>query len=333
MVRVSRQLLARLKEPRVLLTSLAGLTLAGAVVTYIILLFPGSPLMRWVEAEPPEHYGMITIGPYPQEEDFPRLKHAGVKYIVSLLDPEIPYEKPMLEREMALGKKYGLEVKNFPIFPMDSILGTEMLPASLEQQNKAVEFLENLDAPAYVHCYLARHRAIRVRAELMKSEALERSAPVGGSGREDWELLNRITEAQLEFRNKNYGKVLYILEPVKTNDVEVANLRGWAYFRLGLINDAAESFRQALAASPNNPRALLGLGYCYLRTGSPVMAQRQFAAILEQIPDNPDALTGEGLAYLAMQNKKAAAERFRAVLQQRPDYKEVKDYLKQAESP
>ncbi len=333
MFRISPELLARLKEPRVLLTSLAGLTLAGAVVTYIILLFPGSPLMRWVEAEPPERYGMITIGPYPQEEDFPRLKQAGVKYIVSLLDPEIPYEKPMLEREMALGKKYGLEVKNFPIFPMDSILGTELLPNSAEQQNKAVEFLEHLDGPAYVHCYLARHRAIRIRAELMKSEALERSAPTSGTGQEEWELLNRITEAQLEFRNKNYAKVLYILEPVAVKDVDVSNLRGWSYMRLGLIGEAIKSFQEGLAVDPSNPRSLLGLGFCYLRNGEPVMAQRQFAAVLEQLPNEPDALIGEGLSYLGMQNKKSAAERFRMALQLRPDSKEVKEYLKQAESP
>jgi hypothetical protein len=157
---------------------------------------------------------------------------------------------------------------------------------------KAVDFLKNLDGPAYMHCYLGKHRVIHVRDELAKAGVPKRYWTPAASGEEYWNLVNRINDAQAEFAQKNYDKVLEILAPLTTKDVDVTSLRGWAHYRLGLIDEAMEDFRQGLEADPSNPRNLIGVGYCYLRSGQPVMAQRQFSAVLEQIPNDRDLWWG-----------------------------------------
>jgi tetratricopeptide (TPR) repeat protein len=273
---------------------------------------------------------MISIGPYPEDAEFQQLKKAKVKYIVSLLDPRLPYEKELIEREMALAAKYQITVK---VFPMASIFDRQIFPDYLEQQQKAVDFLKNLDGPAYMHCYLGKHRVIHVRDELTKAGVPKRYWTPASSGEEYWDLVNRINDAWKEFYQKNYDKVLEILAPLTTKDVDVTSLRGWSHYRLGLVEEATEDFRQGLEADPTNPRNLMGLGYCYLRSGQPVMAQRQFSAVLEQLPDEEGALTGMGLAHLRLGNRPAAAQLFRRVLELNPDNEEARQYLQEAQSP
>lgn len=323
---------AKLKQPRVFLPLLTGLMLVGATGSYLILFHPESTVMQWFRSEMPEEFGRITIGPYPEEADFQRLKAGGVKYVVSLLDPSLPYEKPMLEKEQALGQKYGVTVKNFPMFPLDSMLGSEVFAGSLEEGKKAVEFLKNADGPVYMHCYLGKHRALSLQDELLKQGVPDSYFASAGANREYYNVIKRVTEARQEFRNKNFPKVLYLLGSVTAKDVDVTYLRGWAYYHLGQFSDATRSFEEGLQIDPNNPRNLLGLGYCYLKSDQPVRAQREFEAVLEILPNETGALTGLGLAYLELHNKPAAAKAFRQVLEQMPDNEEVKGYLKQAGS-
>jgi hypothetical protein len=323
--------LRTLKRPRILVPMVVGVMVVGASTSYYLLQHPESAFMQMFRAEPPQQFGMITIGPYPQTDaDYKRIKEGGVKYLVSLLDPQLPYEKPMLEREYKMAAKYGLIVKSFPMFPMDSMLNTEILPATREAEKQAVDFLRNLDGPAYMHCYLGVHRALRVRDEVIKAGIPDSSV---GATWADWEQVNRVLQAWTEFRDKNYEKVIELLEPVTAKTADVAYLRGQSYYRLGLFTNAARSFQQGLETDPTNPRNRLGLAFCYLRTGQPVMAQREFDTVLSEVPDETSARVGQGLAYLALQNKPAAAEAFRAVLKDNPDNEEVKGYLKLAESP
>jgi tetratricopeptide (TPR) repeat protein len=321
---------ARLKRPHILIPAfLLLLTLAGGV-GYLILLSPRSIFMRWAQSALPDQITMISIGPYPEDAEFQQLKKAKVKYIVSLLDPRLPYEKELIEREEARAPKYQMTVK---VFPMASIFDRQIFPDYLEQQQKAVDFLKNLDGPAYMHCYLGKHRVIHVRDELLKAGVPRRYWTPASSGEEYWNLVNRLDQALEANREKDYAKVLEILAPVTVKDVDVTNLRGWSHYRLGMVEEAAEDFRQGLEAEPTNPRNLLGSGYCYLRTGQPVMAQRQFSAVLEQIPDDRESLVGMGLAHLRLGNKPAAAQLFRRLLEKKPDDGEARKYLQQAESP
>lgn len=322
--------LKRLWQPRILVPTLIGLALVGGSVSYYLLRHPESAFMRLFRAEAPQHFGMITIGPYPQtDEDYRRLKEGGVKYLVTLLDPRLPYEKPMLDREFEMAARFGLEVKSFPMFPMDSMLDTEIMAGTAESRARAVEFLQKVDAPAYVHCYLGIHRALNVRDEVIKAGIPEDYLSTTWA---DWEQVNRFIRARTEFENGNYQQVIELLEPVTARSVDIAHLRGQAYYRLGLYSAAAQSFRDGLQLEPSHPRNLLGLGFCYLRIDQPVLAQRQFNAVLEQVPDDSSALIGQGLAFIRMQNRKAAADSFRAALEQDPDNEEVKGYLELVES-
>lgn len=322
--------LAKLKRPRIFIPALAVLLLAGGVIGYFILLNPSGFLIRWAQAALPEQITMISLGPFPDDQAFQHLKKAKVKYIISTLDPRLPYEKDLIDREKASADKYNMTLK---VFPMASVFDRTVFPDFYEQQAKAVDFLKNLDAPAYLHCYLGKHRTHRIRQELIKAGVPQRYFVPTGNSQEYWELVNRFNDALTEFDNGNFPKVLEILAPITAKDVDISYMRGWSHYRLHLISEATEDFRRGLEVEPNNPRNLSGLGYCYLRTNNPVMAQRQFNAVLEQIPDEQGALVGLGLAYLALQNKGAAAETFRKVLQLNPAHEEAKDLLKKAESP
>ncbi len=321
--------LGKLRRPRVLISTLLALLVLGGIAAYFILVNPHSVFVRWAQAALPEQITMITLGPYPEEKDFERLKKEGVKYIVSTLDPRLPYEKTLLERERVMAVQYGMVLKDFA---MASIFDQKVYSDYLENQQKAVEFLKKVDAPAYLHCYLGKHRTLHVRDALLKEGVPQRYFISTGSSKEYWDLVNRINDARKEFHEEHFAKVLDILGPISVKDVDVSYLRGWSHYRLGLIDEATEDFRQGLSVDPTNPRNLAGLGYCYLRISQPVMAQRQFNAVLEQFPEEESAWVGLGLAYLRMDNKAAAAQTFRKVLQMDPANEEAKGYLKQAEA-
>lgn len=320
---------ATLKRPRVFIPAVLLLLMGCGVVGYVILLSPGGILVHWAQAPMPEQITMISFGHYPEEKEFQQLRKEKVKYIVSLLDPRLPYEKELIDREKPLADKYGMTLK---VFPMASIFDRKIFPDYEEQQHKAVEFLKHLDGPAYTHCYLGKHRVLHVRDELMKAGVPKRYWTPATSSQEYWDLANRINDAQNEYQQKNYARVLELLATLTTKDVDVTSLRGWAHYRLGLIGEATEDFRQGLEVEPDNPRNMIGLGYCYLRSGQPVMAQRQFSVVLEQVPGDGEALIGMGLAHLRLGNKAAAAQVLRTALASNPANQEAESYLQEAES-
>jgi tetratricopeptide (TPR) repeat protein len=322
---------AKLTRPKVFIPALLLLGMLAAGAGYWILLSPNSVLIRWALAALPSQITMISFGPYPDEAEFQRLQKHRVKYVVSLLDPRLPYEKQLIDREQELALKYHLTVK---VFPMASIFDRQIFSDYAEQQQKAVEFLKNLDGPAYVHCYLGKHRVSHVRDELAKAGVPRRYWTASTSGQEDyWELVNRLDAAQKEYDARDYAKVIQILAPLMTKDADVTNLRGWAHYRLGLIDEAAEDFRQGLELDPANPRNLIGSGFCYLRQDKPVLAQRQFGVVLEQYPEEPSALTGLGLAYIRLGDSAAAAGIFRRILAKNPENTEAREYLRQTTAP
>jgi tetratricopeptide (TPR) repeat protein len=320
----------RLRRPSILFPSIAAGLTGGLAFGYLILLNPGSVFVRWAQARLPQRVTMITLGPYPEDADFQRLRHEGVKNMVSLLDPRLPYEEDLLGREQAQAARYGMIFKDFP---MASILDEKIFPDYLENQQKAVAYLKTINAPAYVHCYLGKHRTLHVREALLKAGVPKSYFTAMGSSQDYWDFLNRLKAARERFDRDDFAGVLQILEPVQTKDVDVSSLRGWAHYRLGLIDDASKDFEEGLAEDPTNPRNLNGLGYCYLRSGQPVMAQRQFNRVLNQSPEDESALTGMGLAYLRLENRTQAVTTFRQVLVLDPDNPEVKGFLKRAQSP
>ncbi|NTU50480.1 MAG: hypothetical protein HGA87_06365, partial [Desulfobulbaceae bacterium] len=90
---------------------------------YVLLITPDNPVMRIFRGEISDVAANIIIGPYPLERDMKRLSEKGIETIISLLDPNLPYEKQLLEQETTLAKQYRLKLLNFP---MASILGQKM---------------------------------------------------------------------------------------------------------------------------------------------------------------------------------------------------------------
>jgi Tetratricopeptide repeat len=307
----------------------AGLVLVGGIAGYLILLSPGSIFVRWAQAAFPQRITMITFGPYPEEKEFQRFKKEGVKYDVSLLDPRLPYEKTLIDREEVLCQKYGIVFKDFP---MASVFDKKVFSDYQLEQNEAVEFLKHIDGPAFVHCYLGKHRVVHVRDGLVASGVPPRYwTPDGTRSQEYWDMLSRLEMAQKEFNQDNFSGALEALRPITIKDVDVSSLRGWSHYRMGMVNDAVADFQGGLSIDPTNPRNLDGLGYCYLQQGQPVMAEREFGLVLEQIPDDEGALVGTGLANLALQEYTEAERIFQKVIAMDPSNNDVKGYLQRAE--
>lgn len=318
----------KLPRPRILLLIIVLLLLGSGAAGYWILLSPGSVWVRWARAAFPSRVTRITFGPYPSAKELRSFGDKGGRYVVSLLDPRLPYEKKLIERERVEAARDGLIFRNFP---MASVFDHRIFSNYRKEEQKAVDFLKHLDGPAYVHCYLGKHRVIHVRNALLKAGVPASYWTPKGSATEYWERVNRLADARKEFEEKNYARVIAILEPLHARDVDVAALRGWSHYHLGLYTEAAADFKAGLEVESGNPRDLEGLGYCYLQQGQPVMAQRAFNRVLSREPQNESALMGLGLAFLALQNRPAAAGIFRQVLAMDPGNEEARNSLKRAE--
>jgi tetratricopeptide (TPR) repeat protein len=149
----------------------------------------------------------------------------------------------------------------------------------------------------------------------------------------DPEYVSLLTEARAQFEQGAYDRVVEILGPLWIPDVDVGDLRGWSYYRMGKIDEAMAAFHEGLRSEPYNPRCLTGLGYCELRSGDVKMAEEHFKAAVDQVPDKLDAIVGLGLAELRLGNKSEAADQFRNALRLHPNDDDVKAYLKQTETP
>lgn len=305
------------------------LVLGGGVTGYWILLNPGSVWVRWARAAFPARITMITFGPYPSAKELRHFSEEGGKYDVSLLDPRLPYEKELIGRERTEATKFGLIFRDFP---MASVFDHRIFSNYRSEEQQAVNFLKHLNGPAYVHCYLGKHRVIHVRNALRRAGVPTSYWTPSGSRKTYWDLVNRLADARKAYQEEHYEEVISILKPITAHDVDVANLRGWSHYRMGMIPAAAANFKEGLREDQRNVRNLEGLGYCYLRQGNPVMAQRAFHMALTREPDNEGALVGLGLTFLDLQDKPAAIRMFRRVLNKDPGNGEAKSFLKKAKA-
>jgi hypothetical protein len=115
--------------------------------------------------------GAQMFGPYPDEATLAGLRERGYTTVISLLDPDLIYEASLLEKERAAAARLGLEFINLPM--------VSGVPADAPKNAKALTELTSIfkatpGLPAYIHCYLGKHRAKRAR------EWLGKDAPQGG---------------------------------------------------------------------------------------------------------------------------------------------------------
>ncbi len=133
-----------------------------------VLITPDNPLTKLYRAPVKQLNERILTGPYPTAANFDELKAQGVTTDISLLDPKIPYERILLNREEANAKRVGIRFLDFPVA---SIMGQRFgsyYDAHVQGAAHTIDSLEH-DAQGdktYLHCYLGEHRMVAVRTAL-----------------------------------------------------------------------------------------------------------------------------------------------------------------------
>lgn len=106
---------------------------------------------------------LLTIGPYPHEDELRQLKKDGYTGLISLLDTRLPQERALLRLEQRMARSLGMELASFPLgyLPVESA-------ANRETAERVRTYIQDRPgAKLYMHCYLGRHRVEYVRKSLM----------------------------------------------------------------------------------------------------------------------------------------------------------------------
>lgn len=130
------------------------LALAFGWLAYKNLFQPETYPIKFFRGEVTAITPTVLLGPYPSERELKRLKRLGVTRLVSLMDPAMPLETPLIEQERALAAQLKLEFRNVPLSYLPNLESSENVAraAALAKERFPI------DGKTYVHCYLGRHR-------------------------------------------------------------------------------------------------------------------------------------------------------------------------------
>jgi Flp pilus assembly protein TadD len=242
----------------------------------------------------------VIVGPYPDDRDLQRLRSEGVTTIVSLLDPRLPYERVLLERERAAAREAGLTMADFP---MTSLLGRSFGGSNEASAADAADYALRATGKVYLHCYLGIHR-VKIVGDLLRNKVAVAAYTVReGERTTDKRLLDT---AQLLYETGDYSGALATLRRLERPAVAADLLRGWTCLHLNRLAEASQAFHKAAQVSPRDASAWIGLGYVSLRTNDLITAKRLFEHGLALRPNDGDALTGAGfVAFRRGQNAEA----------------------------
>ena len=95
---------------------------------------------------------------------------------------------------------------------------------------------------------------------------------------------------------------------------------GVEFFQRGYLDQAAESFKQVIAADPRNPEAYYNLGTLYLRRNSLNDARLNLEQALKLKPEYPEAWNNLGMMAAQAGNADEAIQNFEKSLAIRPQY-------------
>src|SRR5579863_2713508 len=87
----------------------------AVAAAFWVLITPDNPLTSYFSAPITVRDARVIVGPYPREADFQLLKRNHVDTVVSLLDPKLPFERVLLDRERSLAEQYGMRLLDFPM--------------------------------------------------------------------------------------------------------------------------------------------------------------------------------------------------------------------------
>lgn len=291
---------------------------------YVVLINPDNPLTRRFQRKLSEVDSRILIGPYPVEADFRLLRDHRVTLIVSLLDPALPYEGTLLEKEKRLAAAYGMRVANFP---MASILGRGFGSNYEKSAAQAAKVIAGTTDKVYLHCYLGLHR-IQVVKDLLVARGVGSARYLVRLGeREKARLV--LDAAEAAYNNQRYADALTTLGQLPPADRSAGGriLEAWAHYRLQHFEKSSALFLELVEAVPNNLEANLGGGYSELRRGRLPAAIGLFEAALRLDPENAEALGGLGLAQYQAGRLQPAAENIEHALRLAPENSELRQVL------
>ena len=280
MIRLSR---------RVLVIGFVLCALLGASGVWV-LLHPASLFVQpWRAQRTATAVEDVLLGPYPVEADFIALKQRGVTTIISLLEPNVPYEKVLLEQERERAARYGMTVKNFP---MGSILGQKFGNDYAKNSKAAADAAIAADGIAYIHCYLGLHRARNVQTHL--AQQARSSTYAGSTASASAADLDNEHLAQTAFDARDYPRSLEALAKIPQKGLRAARLEAWNYYRLRRLPEARATFEQVLRDHPGDLDALNGLAYSSLADGQLDAAELAFVQILSADTNDVSAIEGMG---------------------------------------
>jgi tetratricopeptide (TPR) repeat protein len=95
---------------------------------------------------------------------------------------------------------------------------------------------------------------------------------------------------------------------------------GVAFFQHGFLDQAEQSFKQVIAAKPDDPAAYYNLGTLYLQRNSAQQAQQYLEQTVKLRPNYPEAWNNLGMIAAQGGNNEEAIRNFKLSLQWRPSY-------------
>ena len=95
---------------------------------------------------------------------------------------------------------------------------------------------------------------------------------------------------------------------------------GVAFFQRGYLEQAATSFRQVIAARPDDPEAYYNLGTLYLRRNDSHNARQYLEQAVKMRPNYPEAWNNLGMVAAQEKSDEEAIQNFTRSLELRPDY-------------
>lgn len=109
----------------------------------------------------------LTFGSYPNLQRLESLEDQDYDGVITLLNPNIPFERVLLQEEKANGKEVGIEVHSFPMLPWVSHNGDSL--------REIDDLVAGDDKRYYIHCYLGEHRV-----DLVRDRIIEERDKLGG---------------------------------------------------------------------------------------------------------------------------------------------------------
>jgi Flp pilus assembly protein TadD/peroxiredoxin len=95
---------------------------------------------------------------------------------------------------------------------------------------------------------------------------------------------------------------------------------GVAFFQRGYLDQAAESFQQAITAKPSDPEAYYNLGTLYLRRSDYKQARQKLEQAVALRPNHPEAWNNLGMLSAQEGDPEQAIRNFKQSLTLKPDY-------------